>query len=452
MNVAPLRKTGRYRAPQQAEPASLTANTHKAAARILSQSSKVRAPIRPRGAGTSSTDCAASPDGTTLSMTGLDRIIRIDPQSMTVTAEAGVRLYALAEELARHGLELIGNHEMMGRTLGGAIASPGLGPGIGRDAASLGRWVLSLKLATCNGRMTTVSTEQKNLMGAIRSSYGLLGAIVQATLKVRPITTFAADHRKLGIDQFAGVVDRLSNADVGCRFYLMPHRDRVYLDLRRHASGERSPHATPWRFKDWGETTVLPRVCQSLNRILPIHSVRYRLIDSLSETTQEIVNSRFVKAGNNAMTRAGVSSASSARPLLYSTWCFPASDFSFVLAAYRKFCLESYERTGYRADMPVTGYRIAKDASALLSPSFDEPMIALQTASTQPKGWDDFVIDLADFAENWAGVPIYSQSRALRAEYANQIYAERLDVFRRIRRQLDPQDRLLTPFMAQYFR
>jgi len=31
------------------------------------------------------------------------------------------------------------------------------------------------------------------------------------------------------------------------------------------------------------------------------------------------------------------------------------------------------------------------------------------------------------------------------------VYADRLDVFRRIRRQLDPEDRLLTPFMAQYF-
>ncbi len=452
MTVAPLRKTGRYAAPTHAEPAELSANSHRATARILSRTAQVRAPIRPRGAGTSATDCNSSADGTTLSMTGLDRIINIDSHNMTVTAQAGVRLYALAEALSRHGLELIGNHEMMGRTLGGAIASPGLGPGIGRDAASLGRWVLSLKLVTANGRTTTVSSGQKNLMGAIRSSYGVLGAIVEATLKVRPITTFAATHRKLGIDQFCEVVDRLSNADVGFRFYLMPHRDRVYLDLRRHASDERSPHSTPWRFKDWGETTVLPRVCKSLNRILPIHSVRYRLIDSLSETTQGIVNSRFVNAGSNAMTRAGVSLASSARPLLYSTWCFPASDFSFVLGAYRKFCLESYERTGFRADVPVTGYRVAKDASALLSPSFDEPMIALSTASTQTKGWDDHVIDLADFAEHWAGVPIYSQSRALRAEYATQVYGDRLDVFRRIRRQLDPQDRLLSPFMAQYFR
>lgn len=452
MTVASLTKTGRYNAPKHAEPAELSANSHEAVARTLSRTAPVLAPIRPCGAGTSSTDCNTSPMGTTLSLTALDRIRNIDVHRSTVTAQAGVRLYALAEALAEHGLELIGNHEMMGRTLGGAIASPGLGPGIGRDATSLGRCVSSLKLVTANGKTTTITADQKNLMGAVRSSYGVLGAIVEATLKVRPISPFTATHRRLSIDQFASIVDRLSNADVGFRFCLMPHRDRVYLDLRRHAADSRSPHSTPWRIKDWGETTVLPRVCTSLNRILPIHSVRYRLIDSITATTQGIVNSRFVNSGSNAMTRAGVATASSTKPVLYSTWCFPASDFSFVLAAYRDFCLESYERTRYRCDVPVIGYRIAKDASALLSPSFDEPMVALQTSSTQPRGWDDFVIDLADFAERWAGVPIYSQTRSLRSDYATQVYADRLDVFRRIRRQLDPQDRLLTPFMAQYFR
>jgi hypothetical protein len=102
--------------------------------------------------------------------------------------------------------------------------------------------------------------------------------------------------------------------------------------------------------------------------------------------------------------------------------------------------------------MPAVGYFVHRDRSALLSPSFDEPMIALRTSSTQVKGWEDFVIDLADFAEHWAGVPLFSQTRSLRADYARQVYGARLDYFRNIRRQLDPEDRLITPFMAQYFR
>ncbi len=101
--------------------------------------------------------------------------------------------------------------------------------------------------------------------------------------------------------------------------------------------------------------------------------------------------------------------------------------------------------------MPAVGFRVSKDPSALLSPSFDEPVFALQTTSTQQRGWDDFVIDLAQFAENWGGTPLFSQSRAFRAEHAAQSYSTRLDFFRKIRRQLDPENRLLNPFLAQSF-
>lgn len=382
-------------------------------------------------------------------MSGLDRIVKIDDYNQTVTAQAGVRLYALSEALAEHGLELIGNHEMTGRTLGGAIAAPCMGPSIGNRHGSLGSSVVNVKMVTGAGKMISVGEEKKNLLGAIRSSYGLLGVLAEATLKVQPMTSFSVSHRKLSVGKFCDVVDTLSNSDVGFRFAFLAHRDKVYLDLRRYGESTGQTYNAPWKLKDWGETTVLPQVCKSLNRLLPIQSVRYRVIDSVTEATQGIVNSRFVRTGNNATMQGRT--ASSLKKLLYSTWCFPASDFSFVAKAYQQFCRETYDRTGYRCDVPAIGYRVCRDASTVLSPSFDEPMIALQTTSTELRGWEDFVIDLADFAEHWAGVPVFSQTRSLRAEYAKQVYANRLAFFRKLRRQLDPEDRLLTPFMAQFF-
>ena len=46
---------------------------------------------------------------------------------------------------------------------------------------------------------------------------------------------------------------------------------------------------------------------------------------------------------------------------------------------------------------------------------------------------------------------LFSHSRSMTAEHARQMYGNRLEFFRRIRRQLDPQGRLLNPFLAQYF-
>ena len=407
-------------------------------------------PIRVRGAGTAATDCNESPKGTVIQTTQLNKLLRIDNYNHTVTAEAGIRLGTLVDALAEQGLELIGNHEQMERTLGGALASPCMGPGIGGQAAYLSSQVVNLKVVTTRGKVMTISEQKQHLLAAFRNSYGMLGVIYEATLRVQPISVFSASHRSLAVDKFADVVDRISNANVGLKFYLLPHRDRVYVDIRRYDVEGGSAYGAPWKFKDWGQSTVLPQVFRSLNRVMPIPAVRYRLIDGLSVATQGIVNTKFVNHGNNAAA-TGRRRRQKPNNLLYSTWCFPATDFSLVIKAYVEFCQRTLRENGYRCDMPAVGFRVSKDSSALLSPSFDESMFALQTVSTQRTGWDDFVIDLAQFAERWGGVPLFSQSRAFRAEHAMQAYGARIEFFTRIRDQLDPEKRLLNPFLAQCF-
>jgi FAD/FMN-containing dehydrogenase len=418
--------------------------------RCLDPANKVPTPIRVRGAGTSATDCNTNTTGAIIDTTGLDRIGAIDNYKHTVTVEAGVRLGALVEALAEQGLELVGNHDQTERTVGGAIASPCIGAGIGEQAAYLSTQVISMKLVTASGQLMKVSADQKHLLNAARLSHGLLGVIYEATLQVRPITTFTASHRSISVDTFADVASRLTSSDIGLKFYVLPHKERVYLDLRRYESEPGSSYDTPWKIKDWGESTVLPHVFKSLNRVLPIPSVKYRLMDSLSAATHGMVNSRLVRNGNN-VTASGARKRRASRNLLQSTWCFPACDFPLVIKAYTEFCRDTLTNSGYRTDLPAVGYRVGRDISAILSPSFDEPLVALQTVSTLDKGWEDFVIDLSQFAENWGGTPMFSQSRALRAEYSNQIYSNRLEFFRKIRRQLDPHNRLLNPFMAQFF-
>ena len=432
---------------------TLPATTYKPAnlaelMRCLDPASKAATPIRFRGAATASTDCNTCSTGSIVDMTGLDRIVGINPHNHTVTVEAGVRLGALVAALAEHGLELIGNHDQMERTVGGAIASPCMGPGIGGSAAYLSTQVVSMKVVTSVGQLMKVSQQQKHLLNAVRLSYGLLGAIYEATLRVRPIATFSASHRSMSVDTLADVADRLAARDVGLKFYMLPHADRVYLDLRRYESSPGNAYGAPWKLKDWGESTVLPHVFKSLNRVMPIPSVRYRLMDSISAATHELVNTRLVRNGTNATTARH---RSKPRKVQQSTWCFPASDFSVVIKAYAEFCRETLEVSGFRTDLPAVGFRVGRDTSALLSPSFDEPLIALQTTSTQTKGWENFVIDLAQFAENWGGTPLFSQSRSMQAEYGRQMYSNRLEFFRKIRRQLDAQGRLLNPYLGQFF-
>jgi hypothetical protein len=277
----------------------------------------------------------------------------------------------------------------------------------------------------------------------------MLGIIHEVTLKVRPIRPFSASHRRCSISQFAAAAEKLCRTDIGIKIYLLPFRDRVYLDLRRYSSDATAAHRIPWRVKDWGESTVLPQVFRSLNRIVPVAGVRYRLIDEISRLTQGVVNNRLVTSGSNATT--GSYSAGPGPGLQYSTWVFPAADFSIVVQAYRDFCLRIRQHSGFRCDMPAVGFRLCRDQSALLSPSFDEPMFALRAMSTQTRGWEDFVIDLAEFAQHWGGLPFFNQTRSVPGEYAGEVFGSRLDFFRRIRRRIDPENRFMNPFLSQYF-
>lgn len=442
-----FRDTGRF-VRRQLPPKTYTPANLADLMRCFDPANEVTTPIRVRGSGSASTDCNSCSTGTIVDTTALDRIVGIDNYEHTVTVEAGVRLGTLVAALAEQGLELVGNHDQMQRTVGGAVASPCMGPGIGSQAAYLSTQVVSMKVVTSVGQLMNVSNQQQHLLNAFRLSYGMLGVIYEVTLHVRPAATFSASHRRMTFDTFSDVINRLAGRDVGLKFYAMPYMDRIYLDLRRYETSPGNSYAPPWKIKDWGESTVLPHVFKSLNRVVPIPSVKYRLMDSISAATHDLVNTRLVKNGNN---NTSTGRKRKPRNLMHSTWCFPASDFSVVIKAYGEFCRNTLETSGYRTDLPAAGFRVSKDTSALLSPSFDEPLIALQISSTQEKGWEDFVIDLAQFAENWGGTPLFNQSRSMRAEYGTQMYSNRLEFFRKIRRQLDPQNRLLNPFLAQCF-
>lgn len=192
--------------------------------RCFDPANKAATPIRLRGSGSASTDCNTASSGTIVETSALDRIGNVDIVNNTVTAQAGVRMGALVSELADHGLELVGCHEKMERTLGGAVASPCLGAGIGGRAAYLSNQVVSLKAVTPTGKLMKVTQQQQHLLNAFRLSYGMLGAIYEVTLRVRPIATFSAKHRRMSIATFADVVDRIAGHDIGLKFYLMPHQ------------------------------------------------------------------------------------------------------------------------------------------------------------------------------------------------------------------------------------
>jgi decaprenylphospho-beta-D-ribofuranose 2-oxidase len=173
--TAPTRaRVYRPRGPEDVE-AALAAEAHTDAGVIA------------RGAGCSYGDAAQNEGGAVLDMTGLRRIVSIDPASRLVRAEAGATIAELMSALAPHQLTVPVVPGTRHVTLAGAIASDIHGKNHHRDGA-FARHVCSISLCTPAGGVREITPEaDPELFYATFGGMGLTGVILAATLRAAPL-------------------------------------------------------------------------------------------------------------------------------------------------------------------------------------------------------------------------------------------------------------------------
>jgi FAD/FMN-containing dehydrogenase len=450
MNTAVARKRSIAPAPPSIGPATtVEVSTQSEIQQVLTDARRYPSPVRPIGSASSTTRCITASGGTQLDLSKMNRVLKIEGDRATV--QPGISLKELAEVLADEGLELIGGFDLASRTVGGAVCAAGLEASMAGDLGQFASHVVQLKVLSPNGKKLIVNEKTKSLLTLMRLSYGLLGVVYEVTLRVRPVQSFSVRTAKVSFKDFSKLGTNLFSATAGVKLYLLPFRDRIYLELRQPAAEADPGRKLAWRLKDWAAYCALPELVSALGKAVPIRQFRYPLIDGLSEVAQRLVNNSLVRSGSNSVEQtARYNLLGSKSRFTYTTWAFPANEFANTALAYKLFCKEYYARTGFRCDLPTIGFRLNRDSSAVLSPSFDSPMFTLSPLSTQDKGWDDFVLDFADFAAKHRGVPFFNQTRNAAPEVVAQRFGTRLAFFNKVRRELDPYDRLVNQFFQSY--
>ena len=443
------RLTGRFKKLElPAEPRRVRPRNTEQIAEVLRDRKRFPSPVRAQGANSAATRCAKVHGGTVLDMSGMNRVLRLDRK--TVTVEAGIRLRDLVRFLADHRLELLAADEQLDRSIGGIISSASLCSSTAMDEPHLAASVCGLGLVTPGGRVLDFDTGKPQMLQLLRQSYGLMGVIHEVTLRVRPYTHYKVRHGKMGFAELANLVPQLAAATAGVKIYLLPFRDRAFMELRDAGMAGARARSKAWQFGDWLSNKLLPDIVHLLRRI-PGRRLRDPLIDGFSEATQALVNTRLVDAGSNSMeqTHKFRRVGSEAR-IQQSTWAFPAREFAGVLYSYREYCRRYYKTKSFRCDLPAVVYRLAQDSNAMLAPGFDGPVFALSLRTTVTAGWDDFLVDFAAIAARFGGAPLFNMTRGFSPEHAAKAYGVRLAKFRALRQQMDPQDRLLNQFFAEH--
>ncbi len=156
----------------------------EAIASVLKYASSRKISVVVRGAG-SSPFGGSMPvkGGIVLDMNALDKVLALDESKKTVKVQAGMRWGDLDWYLEQHGLSLRSCPSSRFSTVGGWVATGGIGVA-SVSGGRLSKWVEELEVVASDGSIRTLKPTDKDF-GALFGSEGRVAVIASVTLSVR---------------------------------------------------------------------------------------------------------------------------------------------------------------------------------------------------------------------------------------------------------------------------
>ena len=172
-------------------------------AKILQIANTHRIPVTPWGGGSGSQGGALPMyGGIILDTKRLNKVIAVDPVSMTVTAETGIIMQHLEWEVEKAGFSTMHFPASIAcATLGGFIAHRGTGV-LSTKYGKIEDMVMSLEVVTPTGEVINTLPVPRHASGPdltqlFLGSEGTLGVVTKATLKIHPIPEARQFHAYL---------------------------------------------------------------------------------------------------------------------------------------------------------------------------------------------------------------------------------------------------------------
>ena len=166
-----------------------------------------------RGLGRSYGDAAINDGGAVLGTRRMDRYLAFDPETATLTCEAGVSLERIIEDFAPRGFFPLITPGTKFVTVGGCIASDVHG----KAHHAQGSFVASVDAITvllASGEVVTASrTENEDLFWGTFGGMGLLGIVLTATLRLRKIETTYFRQKTICVNNLQEMLDALEEYD-----------------------------------------------------------------------------------------------------------------------------------------------------------------------------------------------------------------------------------------------
>lgn len=384
------------------------------------------APIRAVGAGHSFTALVPT-DGTLLT---LDRLAGIESwQGDEAVVRAGTRLGALGPALAEHGRAMANLPDINKQSLGGALGTGTHGTGKGLKA--IHGDVTALRLATVDGRLIDCDAKTNpEIFNAALVSMGALGVITRARLKT---TANRRLHRHVWIeplDQTLAEAEARFAKHRNYEFYAVP-----FTDLAANITHDETdlPATTRPESNDDALLNVLKQLRNLAGFSTPLRKAAAKALLG-SVPPEEAVDE-------------GWKLLSTDRPVRFNEMEFhlPVGT-QFIALKEVIAAIETHRRDVF---FPIELRRIAGD-DAWLSPFQGGPRGSVAVHCHYKDEYDFLFALVQPIFLKHGGRPHWGKLHSLKAPQLAGLYPEWKD-FLEVRRALDPQGRLLNPYLKGLF-
>lgn len=425
--------------------------------RVVQDQVTYPSPVRVRGSHHSTTNCVVADGGTVLDMSSYNRILNIDPISLTLTTQAGVIQLDAAKALEKAGLQLYTNLEIGNMTLGSGATGQTKDASYYADGAweygQFNSYCVGVKTVQPDGTLLEV-TEQNNpeLMRAMRSSFGMLGVVYEVTFRVKPISTMVVKHESYSTKEFVDRLEQLTQRNTSMMMYLYPFNDRVVVEYRYDNPDDtvttRSSGSTVWKIRNYTWKTVWPFIANVLH-FLPLRKLRNAIHHALNMITGWVQTGLLKDSRSSPADQIiRYSETGGFASYTFSIWAVPKEQYGQALLDYFEFCRQYEKENGYRCELLNVGYHIKEDRSSLFSYSQDGDVLTLDPVATGRGGWFEFLDAYNQFCAERGGRPLLNQTPRLTPHQVQRSMKEGVLEFKKYLKDMDPEER----FMNQFFR
>lgn len=369
-----------------------------------------------------------------------DAFIRLDDHTGIVTAtpgrvvvRSGTRLKALGQSLMAQGVAMENLGDVDVQTVGGAVSTGTHGTGLG--LRTLSSQITGARILLASGEVVACSeTENPELLRLARISLGLMGVFLDVELAVVPRFKLRCVWRK---ERLADVVDNLvvrARASRHFEFFWMPYTD---LALTKTSDVTTLPVRDP-AWHRIGNDVLLENLGIGLLgeacRLRPASSPSIARLIAASAGTRTKVNWSHRLFATTRWVR-----------FHEMEYAVPVEQTGAVLLAMDK----AIRRAAHALSLP-TEVRFVGGDDVPLSPAYgrDSAYIAVHMHSTMDHR--RYFAAMEEIFLAHGGRPHWGKMHTQTARTLRGLYPE-WETFGRMRRDLDPKDLWLTPYLAELF-